>query len=128
MRIDQFLHLKTRISIKLKDATQIASNQRNTLWWILKVFFTYKVHFKWPWSLHNDFEWALSEGYLPIILFVWHMIKICSIHDGEVIIVHVLTDLDLSKWPWGILVLKINNFWCIVQIPLAFLFWVTLTF
>jgi hypothetical protein len=33
--------------------------------WSLKDWFalTYKVCIEWPWPLHNDLEWALSEKY-----------------------------------------------------------------
>lgn len=113
---------RNRISAQLMDTTQIASNQWTTYekhanCGILSVTlnFTY-----WPWV---GFVWKASPYYL-----VWRMIN-CL--ENVVVIVHIVIDLSLSKWSWGILALKIDNLeycWNSFFFYKEVVFWVTSTF
>jgi hypothetical protein len=88
------------------DATRIASNQWKTCKIIIRCLFY--VYFQWPWTLHNNLQWALSGRHLPIISRVsydYHMFKNCL--ENVLVIVHVL--FNLSKWPWWFWILKIDN-------------------
>jgi hypothetical protein len=108
------------------DAPRIASNQ-----WT-----TYEKHAQWSLNVcftSSDLElyrMTLSglclEGIsiLSCVVYDYPLFKNCL--ENVVVIVHALTDHKLSKWPWGILFLQINNLkscW-----NLASFFWVTLTF